>query len=52
MTIVAPAHPFVIIGVDTHARSHTLAVLIAATGEQVATEQFPATDAGMDRVVA
>ncbi len=51
MTIVAHAHPFVI-GVDTHARTHTLAVLVAAAGELVATEQFPATDAGMDRAVA
>jgi transposase len=51
MTIVAHAHPFVI-GVDTHARTHTLAVLVAATGELVATEQFPATGAGMDRAVA
>lgn len=51
MTIVAHAHPLVI-GVDTHARTHTLAVLVAATGEPVATEQFPATAAGMDRAVA
>lgn len=51
MTIVAHAHPFVI-GVDTHARTHTLAVLVAATGELVATEQFPATDAGLDRAIA
>jgi hypothetical protein len=51
VTIVAHAHPFVI-GVDTHARTHTLAVLVAATGELVATEQFPATDAGMSRAVA
>ena len=51
MTIVAHTHPFVI-GVDTHARTHTLALVVAATGELVATEQFPATDAGMDRAVA
>lgn len=51
MTIVAHAHPFVI-GVDTHARTHTLAVLIAATGELVATEQFPATAAGIGRAIA
>lgn len=52
VTIVAHAHPFVI-GVDTtHARTHTLAVLIAATGEPVVSEQFPATAAGMDRAVA
>lgn len=48
MTIVAHAHPFVI-GVDTHARTHTLAVLVAATGELVATDQFPTTDAGLHR---
>jgi hypothetical protein len=51
MTIVAHTHPFVI-GVDTHARTHTLAVLVAATGELVATEHFPATDAGLDRAIA
>ena len=45
MTIVAHAHPFVI-GVDTHARSHTFAILVAATGEPIATEQFPSTQAG------
>jgi transposase len=51
MTIVAHAHPFVI-GVDTHARTHTLAVLVAATGELIATEQFPTTDAGLNRAIA
>lgn len=51
MTIVAHSHPFVI-GVDTHARTHTFAVVVAATGELIATEQFPATDAGLDRAVA
>jgi hypothetical protein len=51
VTIVAHAHPFVI-GVDTHARTHTLAILVAGTGELVATEQFPATDAGMSRSIA
>ena len=51
MTIVAHAHPFVI-GVDTHARTHTFAILAAATGEPIATEQFPTTAAGMDRAIA
>jgi hypothetical protein len=51
VTIVAHAHPFVI-GVDTHARTHTFAILVAGTGELIATEQFPATDPGMDRAVA
>jgi transposase len=51
VTIVAHAHPFVI-GVDTHARTHIFAILVAATGELIRTEQFPATDAGMDRAIA
>lgn len=51
MTIVANTHPYVI-GVDTHAATHTYAVLAGATGavEDVAT--FPATRAGMDRALA
>lgn len=44
MTIVAHAHPFVI-GVDTHARNHALAVL-AATGEVIDTAQFPTSSGG------
>jgi len=51
VTIVAHAHPYVV-GVDTHARTHTLAILVAATAELVSAEQFPATGPGMDRAVA
>lgn len=51
MTIVAHSHPYVV-GVDTHARTHTLAILVAATAELVDTEEFPATGRGMDRAVA
>ncbi len=51
MAIVAHAHPFVI-GVDTHARTHTFAILAAATGEPICAEQFPTTAAGMDRALA
>lgn len=50
MTIVSQSHPYVI-GVDTHARSHTLSIR-AASGEQVAVEEFPATGPGMDRAIA
>jgi transposase len=50
MTIVAHAHPFVI-GVDTHARNHVLAIL-AATGEVIDTGQFPTTATGMARAIA
>jgi transposase len=51
VTIVAHMRPYVV-GVDTHARTHTFAVLVAATGELVAAEQFPSTRAGMDRAIA
>lgn len=50
VTIVAHNHPFVI-GVDTHARNHVLAVLTAA-GQQVDLAEFPTTKAGMARAIA
>ena len=45
VTIVAHKHPFVI-EVDTHARTHVLAIL-TATGQQVDSAQFPTNKAGM-----
>jgi hypothetical protein len=51
MTIVAHTHPFVI-GVDTHARNHALAILAAPTGEVLDDAQFPATAAGLARAVS
>lgn len=50
VTIVAHNHPFVI-GVDTHARNHALAIL-AATGQQIDSAEFPTTKAGMTRAIA
>ncbi|MFD8387561.1 IS110 family transposase [Streptomyces sp. NPDC059679] len=49
-TIVAHTRSFVI-GVDTHARTHTYAVL-AANGEHLGTETFPNTHAGRARAIA
>ncbi|MGP4013722.1 IS110 family transposase [Streptomyces sp. 4N124] len=49
-TIVAHAHSFVI-GVDTHAKTHTYAVL-AANGEHLDTETFPNTHAGRARAIS
>jgi transposase len=49
-TIVAHAHSFVI-GVDTHAKTHTYAVL-AANGEHLGTETFPNTHAGRARAIS
>lgn len=45
-----PSHPF-IIGVDTHARTHTYAVLTAA-GEHLGTETFPNTAAGCSHAIS
>jgi len=51
VTIVAHAYQFVI-GVDTHARTHALSILMAATGAIIDEGQFPATEAGMARAIA
>lgn len=51
MTIVAHAYQFVV-GVDTHARTHALSILAAATGAVVDESQYPATEAGMARAIA
>lgn len=49
MSIVAHTHPFVV-GVDTHARTHTLA-LLEPSGMLVETRTFPASAAGMKRAI-
>lgn len=43
--------PFVV-GVDTHARTHTFAVVNTATGELIQTQTFPTTKAGLVRARA
>lgn len=50
MTTVAQSRAFVI-GVDTHARTHTVAVIRAATAQPLGCEQFPATASGMRRAI-
>jgi transposase len=49
--IVAHSYSFVV-GVDTHARNHTLCLLIAATAEVIDTAEFPTTYAAMKRALA
>lgn len=51
MSIVAHSHPFVV-GVDTHASNHVYAIITAATGVLVDTQEFPATAAGINRAIA
>ena len=48
MSIVADHYTFVV-GVDTHARSHTFTVMEARTGAPLGTQGFPATPAGLRR---
>lgn len=50
MAIVAHTRPFVV-GVDTHARTHTLAILTPA-GVLVDTATFPTTPAGIGRALS
>jgi transposase len=48
MSIVAEEYTFVI-GVDTHAATHSLALVTAATGAVVEESVFPNTPSGLDR---
>ncbi len=50
MPIVAEEYAFVI-GVDTHAATHTLALVTAATGAVVDQAVFPTTSPGLDRAL-
>ena len=50
MTTVAAKHAF-IIGVDTHARTHTCSV-VAANGQHIDTAAFPNSKAGRARAIA
>ncbi|UOE45136.1 IS110 family transposase [Agromyces larvae] len=51
MTIVANAYAYVI-GVDTHGRTHTLALLDSGTGVKQAISTFPTSAAGLSRALA
>jgi len=51
MAIVASSYSFVV-GVDTHAKTHTYAILDTRTGEILGCEQFPTTTGGITRALA
>lgn len=51
MTIVADRYAYVI-GVHTHARTHTYAIINTTTGARQGCAAFPVTDAGMKRAFA
>jgi transposase len=50
MTIVAHSRSFVI-GVDTHAKTHTYAVIQTSSGELLGCQQFPTTPQGIARAI-
>jgi len=50
LTIVADSYTFVV-GVDTHARTHSYVILEAATGRKIAAEFFPTSPAGIRRAI-
>jgi hypothetical protein len=50
MFIVAEQYEFVI-GVDTHAATHTLSVITAATGAVIDQAVFSTTPSGLDRAL-
>jgi len=51
LSIVADNYRFVV-GVDTHAATHTYALLESPSGKELGTETFPTTTAGLNRAVA
>lgn len=51
MSIVADHYRF-IVGVDTHAASHTYAIMESPSGKLLAQETFPTTPAGLARVAS
>ena len=51
MPIVADTYN-VLVGVDTHAATHTFAVIDAATGALLANSEFPTSQAGLRRALA
>ncbi len=50
MTVVAQTNDYVV-GIDTHSKTHTLAIISTLTGGETANETFPSTAAGMARAV-
>lgn len=51
MAIVAEKYDFVV-GIDTHSRTHTYAIVDTTTGARVGCEAFPVTKPGMSRAIA
>lgn len=50
MSIVAEKYSYVV-GIDTHAKTHTFAIINTITGEEIANETFPVTVPGGKRAL-
>ncbi|WP_285244632.1 IS110 family transposase [Pseudarthrobacter sp. fls2-241-R2A-127] len=50
--MIVAEHFGFIVGIDTHAKTHTLAIINTASGGEVANETFPATAAGGTRALS
>lgn len=50
--MIVAEHFGFIVGIDTHAKTHTLAIIDTATGGELANETFPATSAGCNRALS
>lgn len=51
MALVAEQYDYVI-GIDTHSRTHTYAIINTTSGAKIGCEAFPVTKPGMDRAIA
>jgi transposase len=50
--MIVAEHFVFVVGSDTHAKTHTLAIINTASGEEVANETFPATTVGGNRALS
>lgn len=50
MAVVAQSYDYVV-GVDTHSKTHTLAIISTLTGGEIANGTFPSTSTGMGRAL-
>jgi hypothetical protein len=50
--MIAAEHFGFVVGTDTHAKTHTLAIIDTATGGEIANETFPAAATGGNRTLS
>jgi transposase len=50
--VIVAEHFGFVVGIDTHAKTHTLAIINTANGREIANESFPATAPGGNRALS